>query len=95
MPSGRLYNLADQGPGPREMDGAERTAGDRLRSNEKLKVGSSVVANLWTGLVAAAFGRWFLGGLDGWAAIWIIFGGTGIAVAIQLMSFLDAEVADG
>jgi hypothetical protein len=43
------------------MDGAERTAGDRLRSNEKLKVGSSVMANIGTALFLSAFGRWFLG----------------------------------
>lgn len=47
----------------------ERTTAERLRSNEKLKVGSGVVANLGTGLVAAAFGRWFLTGLDGWAIV--------------------------
>lgn len=77
------------------MDDAERAAGDRLRSNEKLKVGSSVVANLGTALFAAAFGRWFLSGLDGWAAIWIIFGLTAIAVAIQLMSLFEPEAANG
>jgi len=77
------------------MDGAERTAGDRLRSNEKLKVGSGVMANLGTGLLAAGFGRWFLTGPDGWAVLWIVFGLTAIAAAIQLMSFLDREVANG
>lgn len=77
------------------MDEAERTAGDRLRSNEKLKVGSSVIANLGTALFAAAFGRWFLSGLDGWAAIWIIFGSAAIAMGIQAMSFLEAETGDG
>src|SRR5688572_16272501 len=75
----------------RVMDGAGRTAEDRLRSNEKLKVGASVVANLGTGLFAAAFGRWFLSGLDGWAIVWIVFGGTGIAMAVQAMSFLQPE----
>ncbi|HEX8224255.1 MAG TPA: hypothetical protein VF605_10615 [Allosphingosinicella sp.] len=69
----------------------ERTAVDHLRWNEKLKVGSTVVAKLGTGLVAAAFGRWFLAGLDGWAILWIVFGGTGIAMAVQAMSFLEPE----
>jgi hypothetical protein len=73
----------------------ERTVIERLRSNEKLKAGSSVVANLGTGLVAAAFGRWFLTGLDGWAILWIVLGGTGIAMAIQAMSFLEPESEDG
>jgi hypothetical protein len=73
----------------------ERTATDRLRVNEKLKVGSAVIANAATVLLAAAFGRWFLGGIDGWVIIWFVFAGTGIAIAIQLMSFLDAESEDG
>jgi hypothetical protein len=77
------------------MDGAGRTVEDRLRSNEKLKVGSGVMANLGTGLLAAGFGRWFLTGADGWAVLWIVFGLTAIALAIQSMSFLDQEVADG
>jgi hypothetical protein len=68
---------------------------DRRRTNEKLKVGSAVIANLSTALLATAFGRCFLIGLDGWATVWIVFGGTGIAMAIQLMSFLEPEAADG
>lgn len=73
----------------------ERTVAGRVRANEKLKVGSAVVANLGTGLVAAGFGRWFLSGADGWAIIWIVFGLTAIAAAIQLMSFLDPEAGSG
>ncbi|HEX8622286.1 MAG TPA: hypothetical protein VF718_09965 [Allosphingosinicella sp.] len=73
----------------------ERTATDRLRANEKLKVGSSVIANLGSALVAAAFGRWFLQDLDGWAFIWLASGATCIAMAIQAMSFLESESADG
>lgn len=73
----------------------ERTATDPLQANGKLKVTSTVIANLGSALVAAAFSRWFLLGLDGWAASWIVFGTTGIVMAIQLMSFLDAEIPDG
>jgi hypothetical protein len=73
----------------------ERTAADCLRDNEKLKVASSVIANLAAALLATAFGRWFLIGLDGWAIIWIVFGGTGIAMAVQAMSFLESESGDG
>lgn len=73
----------------------ERTAAERLRANEKLKVGSSVAANLGTGLFASAFGRWFLSGFDGWAAMWIVFGIAAIAIGIQAMSFLDSETGDG
>jgi hypothetical protein len=73
----------------------ERTAADRLRDNEKLKVPSSVIANLAAALLATAFGRWFLTGLDGWAIIWIVFGGAGIAMAVQAMSFLEPESEDG
>jgi heme/copper-type cytochrome/quinol oxidase subunit 4 len=73
----------------------DRSATDPVRGNEKLKVGSAVLGNLCTGLLAAGFGRWFLTGLDGWAIIWIVFGLTAIAVAIQLMSFLEPEAAHG
>lgn len=71
---------------------------DRARTscaNERLKVLSTVIANLSTGLVAAGFGRWFFTGMDGWVAVWIVFGATGIAMAIQLMSFLEPEFVDG
>ena len=77
------------------MNGEERTAGDPLRTGEKLKVLSSVIANLGAGLFATAVARWFLTGLDGWAMVWIVFGLTAIAVAVQLMSFLEPEPADG
>jgi hypothetical protein len=73
----------------------ERTATDRLRANEKLRVFSSVIGNVGTALLAAGFGRWFLTGADGWAIIWIVFGLTAIAVAIQAMAFIDPETMDG
>ncbi len=73
----------------------ERTAAHRLRVNEKLKVGSSVLANVGTALFLSAFGRWFLTGFDAWVAMWIAFGGTIIGVAIELMSLLEPEAADG
>jgi hypothetical protein len=69
----------------------ERTATERLRVNEKLKVLSSVIANLCAGLFATAIARWFLSGIDGWVMVWIAFGVTGIAAAVQLMSFLESE----
>jgi heme/copper-type cytochrome/quinol oxidase subunit 4 len=77
------------------MIGEGQAAGDPLRTNEKLKALSSVVANLGTGLFATAVARWFLNGLDGWAMIWIVFGLTAIALAVQLMSFLEPEAANG
>lgn len=73
----------------------DRSGTERLRGNEKLKVGSAVIAHLGTGLFATAVARWFLTGLDGWATVWIVFGLTGIAIAIQLMSFLEPETVDG
>jgi heme/copper-type cytochrome/quinol oxidase subunit 4 len=60
-----------------------------------LKLLSSVIANLGTGLFATAVARWFLAGVDGWAVVWIVFGLASIAVAVQLMSFLEPEAADG
>jgi hypothetical protein len=77
------------------MNGEGRTAADPHRANEKLKVLSSVIANLGSGLFATAVARCFLTGPDGWAVVWIVFGLTGIAVAVQLMSFLEPEAADG
>lgn len=73
----------------------ERTAGDRLRANEKLKVGSGVFANIGTALFLSAFGRWFLTGFDAWVAVWIVFSWVIIGVAIQSMSLLEPETADG
>jgi hypothetical protein len=66
-----------------------------LQANGKLKVGSSILANLGAGLFASGFGRWFFDGFDGWAAVWTIFGLAGMAIAIQAMSFLEAETVHG
>ena len=77
------------------MDGAGRTVGDRLRTNEKVKVGSGVLANVGTALFLSSFGRWFLTGFDAWVGMWIVFGCTIIGVAIQMMSLLEPEAADG
>jgi hypothetical protein len=73
----------------------ERTAADRLRTNEKLKVASAVLANVGTALFLSAFGRWFLLGFDTWVAMWIAFSCTIIGVAIQAMSLLEPETAGG
>jgi hypothetical protein len=73
----------------------ERTATERLRANEKLKVLSTVITNLGTALFASAFGRLFLSGPDGWVPVWIVFGTTAIAMGIQLMSWLESETGDG
>jgi|GEM_PF-2440119 len=73
----------------------DRSATDPLRTNEKLKVGSGVLANVGTALFLSAFGRWFLTGFDTWVAIWIAFSCTIIGVAIQLMSLLESEAAHG
>ena len=73
----------------------ERTAADRLRINEKLKVGSGVIANVGTALFLSAFGRWFLTGFDAWVATWIVFGCAIIGAAIQLMSLLEPEAGYG
>jgi hypothetical protein len=73
----------------------ERTSADRLRNNEKLKVTSSVAANVGTALFLSSFGRWFLSGFDAWVAVWIAFSCVIIAAAIQSMSLLEPETADG
>jgi transcriptional accessory protein Tex/SPT6 len=46
----------------------------KLRQNEKTKTWSSVVANLGTALIAAAFGRLWVGGLDPWSILWGVGG---------------------
>lgn len=73
----------------------ERTAGDRLRVNEKLKLGSAVFANIGTALFLSAFGRWFLTGFDAWVVLWVVFSCTIVSVAIQSMSRLEPETVDG
>jgi hypothetical protein len=45
-----------------------------LQQNEKTKVWSNQAANLGSGLIAAAFGRAWLLGLDPWAIIWGVLG---------------------
>lgn len=77
------------------MDGAGRTAGEALRSNEKLKAGSGVFANIGTALFLSAFGRWFLNGFDAWVALWILFSCVIVGVAIQAMSLLEPETGNG
>ena len=77
------------------MSGEGLMAGDRLRSNEKLKLGSTVFANIGTALFLSAFGRWFLNGFDAWVALWLVFSCLIVGVAIQSMSLLEAETADG
>jgi hypothetical protein len=77
------------------MGEMERTAAERLRGNEKLKLGSAVFANIGTALFLSAFGRWFLTGFDAWVAVWIAFSGMIIAVAVQSMSLLESETQDG
>jgi hypothetical protein len=73
----------------------QRSGTERLRANEKLKVGSAVFANIGTALFLSAFGRWFLTGFDAWVALWIAFSCMIVAVAIQSMSLLEPETADG
>ena len=73
----------------------ERTAADRLRVNEKPKVASAVIGNIGTALFLSAFGRWFLSGFDAWVAVWVLFSGVIIGVAVQSMSLLEPEAPDG
>jgi hypothetical protein len=73
----------------------ERTAAERLRVDEKLKLGSAVFANIGTALFLSAFGRWFVSGIDAWVPVWLAFSCMIIGVAIQSMSLLEQEARDG
>jgi uncharacterized membrane protein len=76
-------------------DVVERTASDRLRANERFKSSSGVLANLGSALLAAAFGRWFVVGFDAFVFQWLVAATTAMAVGIRLLSFLEAQDANG
>jgi transcriptional accessory protein Tex/SPT6 len=62
-----------------------------LQKNEKTKAWSSVVANLGTALIAAAFGRLWIVGLDPWSILWGVGGIYLVAVAAYVLNYLEAE----
>lgn len=62
-----------------------------LQQNEKTKTWSSVVANLGTSLIAAAFGRLWVVGLDPWSIMWGAGGIYLVAVAAYVLNYLEVE----
>jgi hypothetical protein len=66
-----------------------------LQQNEKTKCWSTVVTNLGSALLASAFGRWWLVGIDLWVIIWGVLAVYVIRVGIYVLGHLEAETWDG
>jgi hypothetical protein len=71
------------------MDVMSRSA--VLRRNEQVKAVSSLMGNAGLALVAAALGRWFLGGLDEYVMLWLLAGGGLIWTGVTALTMLEAE----
>lgn len=63
-----------------------------LRRNEKTKQISSVLSNLGTALMIAAFGRIWTGTVDGWVAVWILVASMLIWSAMLCLGALESDV---
>jgi hypothetical protein len=62
-----------------------------LQQNEKTKAWSTVMANLGTALIASAFGRLWLVGLDHWVTLWGVLGYFLVLFGIHRLNDLEAE----
>jgi len=62
-----------------------------LQRNEQVKAVSSLAANGGLALVGAGLGRWFFGGLDRNAVLWLLDGAAVIWVSVMLLILLEAE----
>jgi hypothetical protein len=75
----------------------ETVADDRsrtLQQNEKTKGWSTLLFNFGTALVAA-FGRWWLVGIDLWVILWGVAGFLLLKGGIDVLGNLEAEIWDG
>ena len=70
-------------------------AADTLRTNERLKATSTLVANLGSALLVAAIVRLFERGVDPMAAVWLVASGMIIWGGIYLLLDLEAENGNG
>jgi hypothetical protein len=64
-----------------------------LRANEKHKAASTVTTNLGSGLLAGAFGRWFLLGFDPFVFEWLVAASLMIWSGIHLLDGLETDDA--
>jgi hypothetical protein len=68
---------------------------DSLRWNEKLKAVSAVATNLGSGLLAAAFGRWFVVGLDAYVFPWLFGAGMMLWAGVHILGALEVDDVAG
>lgn len=74
------------------MDEPDRNSRSQLlQRNERVKAVSTLMGNAGLALVAAGLGRWFLEGLDGHGALWLLDGFAIIGVGVTLLTLLEAE----
>ena len=66
-----------------------------LRWNERFKAASGVMTNLGSALVAAAFARWFVVGLDLFVLGWLVVAIMLIWSGIHVLTVLEANDAAG
>jgi hypothetical protein len=66
-----------------------------LQRNEKTKGWSTLLFNFGTALVASAFGRWWLVGIDLWVILWGVGGIFLLKGGIDVLGNLEAESWDG
>jgi hypothetical protein len=66
-----------------------------LQQNEKTKGWSTLFFNFGTALVASAFGRWWLVGIDLWVILWSIAGLFLLKGGIDVLGNLEAGSWDG
>ncbi len=68
-----------------------RSRSEILQFNERVKLISSIIANLSTALVAAAFGRWFLSAFDAFVLVWLAIAFVGVSLGVSVLTLLEAD----
>jgi hypothetical protein len=68
---------------------------DSLRWNEKLKAVSAVATNLGSGLLAAAFGRWFVVGFDAYVSPWLFGAAMMLWAGLHILRALEVDDVAG
>lgn len=63
-----------------------------LVANERTKALSTVIVNLGTALVAAAFATWWASGNAGFPVwLWLVFGVLSIGMGVHMLGQLESE----
>lgn len=70
----------------------EKSRSELLQRNEQIKAASTLAGNAGLAIAAAGAGQWFLKGLDGYAMLWLLFGGALMWVSVKALMMLEAEI---